>query len=403
MTSSETHFSKAFAATDLCRDIETLLPELVTIRHTLHQHPEKGTQEFETDRIITGCLDAWGIPYRMIADTGILASLTGEGSDPVGNTVGLRADIDALPIEEDPSHACCSLNSGMMHACGHDGHMANLLTFAQWLSEHRASLRDDVVLLFQPAEETIGGAKNMIEEGALENPHVEVVYGMHMMPDVPIGRISACAGPMMAQTCEMDIVIHGLASHGAMPHLGRDAVMAMAHLLTLLQTTVARSIDPAQPALLTIGRVEAGHQRNILAEEAKMEGIIRTFSNAVYAKLEEKILQNMASVDAAFGTKTEMFKRVFYPCVENDPAEVERVHALLGDRFVTEKPRMIAEDFAYYQLNVPGVFVFCGCMDEEHRSPLHADTFDFDERALITGLALFIGLTARKDKENGLV
>ena len=138
-------------------------------------------------------------------------------------------------------------------------------------------------------------------------------------------------------------------------------------------------------------------------EEAKMEGIIRTFSNAVYAKLEEKILQDMASVDAAFGTKTEMFKRVFYPCVENDPAEVERVRALLGDRFVTEKPRMIAEDFAYYQLNVPGVFVFCGCMDEEHRSPLHADTFDFDERALITGLALFIGLTARKDKENGLV
>ena len=161
--------------------------------------------------------------------------------------------------------------------------------------------------------------------------------------------------------------------------------------------------SPAQPALLTIGRVEAGHQRNILAEEAKMEGIIRTFSNAIYAKLEEKILQNMASVDAAFGTKTEMFKRVFYPCVENDPAEVERVRALLGDRFVTEKPRMIAEDFAYYQLNVPGGFVFCGCMDEEHRSPLHADTFDFDERALITGLALFIGLTARKDKENGLV
>ena len=125
--------------------------------------------------------------------------------------------------------------------------------------------------------------------------------------------------------------------------------------------------------------------------------------SGVNTKLEEKILQNMASVDAAFGTKTEMFKRVFYPCVENDPAEVERVRALLGDRFVTEKPRMIAEDFAYYQLNVPGVFVFCGCMDEEHRSPLHADTFDFDERALITGLALFIGLTARKDKENGLV
>ena len=128
-----------------------------------------------------------------------------------------------------------------------------------------------------------------------------------------------------------------------------------------------------------------------------LEGIVRTFSNDVYARLEERMMADIAGVDAAFGTKTEMVKRVFYPCVENDPAEVERVRALLGDRFVQEKPRMIAEDFSYYQLNVPGVFVFCGCMDENHKSPLHADTFDFDERALVTGLALFIGLTAGKE------
>lgn len=166
MTSSETHFSKAFAATDLCRDIETLFPELVTIRHTLHQHPEKGTQEFETDRIITGCLDAWGIPYRMIADTGILASLTGEGSDPVGNTVGLRADIDALPIEEDPSHACCSLNSGMMHACGHDAHTTIALGTARLLQLHRSEWSGTVKFFFQPAEETVGGAQRMVSRAA---------------------------------------------------------------------------------------------------------------------------------------------------------------------------------------------------------------------------------------------
>ena len=168
MTSSETHFSKAFAATDLCRDIETLFPELVTIRHTLHQHPEKGTQEFETDRIITGCLDAWGIPYRMIADTGILASLTGEGSDPVGNTVGLRADIDALPIEEDPSHACCSLNSGMMHACGHDAHTTIALGTARLLQLHRSEWSGTVKFFFQPAEETVGGAQRMVEQGCMK-------------------------------------------------------------------------------------------------------------------------------------------------------------------------------------------------------------------------------------------
>ena len=364
-------------------------------RRALHRIPELGYEEHETHAYLMQQLRALEPDdLKMYAKTGIRAVFRGDGT---GRVIAFRSDMDALPIPEKTGRTFASCHPGKMHACGHDGHMANLLTFAQWLSEHRESLRDDVVLLFQPAEETIGGAKNMIDEGALENPHVEAVYGMHMMPDVPIGKVSTCAGPMMAQTCEMDFIMHGVAAHGAMPHLGRDAVTAMAHLLTLLQTTVARSVDPAQPALLTIGHVEAGHQRNILAEEAKMEGIIRTFSNAVYAELEERILQDMAGVDAAFGTKTEMIKRVFYPCVENDPAEVERVRALLGDRFVMEKPRMIAEDFAFYQLSVPGVFVFCGCMDENHTSPLHADTFDFDERALITGLALFIGLTARKE------
>ena len=217
-------------------------------RRALHQIPEVGYEEHETYAYLMEQLRALAPDdLKTYAETGIRAVFRGDGT---GRVIAFRSDIDALPISEKTGCAFASRHPGKMHACGHDGHMANLLTFAQWLSEHRASLCDDVVLLFQPAEETIGGAKNMIEEGALENPHVEVVYGMHMMPDVPIGRISACAGPMMAQTCEMDIVIHGLASHGAMPHLGRDAVMAMAHLLTLLQTTVARSIDPAQPALL---------------------------------------------------------------------------------------------------------------------------------------------------------
>lgn len=364
-------------------------------RRALHRIPEVGYEEHGTHAYLMAHLRALEPDdLRVFAQTGIRAVFRGDGS---GRVIAFRSDIDALPIPEATGREFASCHPGRMHACGHDGHMANLLTFAEWLSEHKASLCDDVVLLFQPAEETIGGAKNMIDEGALEDPHVDAIYGMHMMPDVPIGKISTCAGPLMAQTCEMNFVIHGMAAHGAMPHLGRDAVMAMAHLLTLLQTSVARSVDPAQPALLTIGHVEAGRQRNIIAEEARLEGIIRTFSNTVYEGLEARILQDMAGVDAAFGTKTEMIKNVFYPCVENDPAEVERVRALLGDRFVQEKPRMIAEDFSYYQLNVPGVFVFCGCMDESHKSPLHADTFDFDERALVTGLALFIGLTARKE------
>ena len=258
-------------------------------------------------------------------------------------------------------------------------------------------LSDDVVLLFQPAEETTGGAKRMIDEGALENPHVDVVYGMHVMPDVPKGKIAACAGPIMAQTSEMNLIIHGRSAHGATPHLGCDAVTAMGHLITMLQTSVARSVDPCQQALITIGRVQAGTQRNILADEAVLEGIVRTFSNQVYDGLEACIRRDMQAVDTAFGTHTDFERNVYYPCVDNDPVEFERVRALLGERFMQAKPKMTAEDFSFYQLSAPGVFVFCGVGDEMHSSPLHAATFDFDEAALLPALALFASLVTYTD------
>lgn len=364
-------------------------------RHALHRIPEIGYQEHKTHDYLMAQLEQLRPDdLRTFAQTGIRAVFRGNGT---GRVLAFRADIDALPVTEQTGCSFASEHAGCMHACGHDGHMANLLTFAQWLADHRARLADDVVLLFQPAEETTGGAKRMIDEGALENPHVDVIYGMHMMPDVPKGKIATCAGALMAQTCEMDFVLTGQSAHGATPHLGRDTVSAMAHLITLLQTTVARRIDPCQTALITIGRVEAGEQRNILASRAQLEGIVRTFSNRVYEELEAHIRSDLQAVELAFGVKAEFIKRVFYPCVENDPAEFERVRALLGDRFELARPRTVAEDFSYYQLSVPGVFVFCGCMDEQHQSPLHASTFDFDEAALLPGLALFAGLVTYTD------
>jgi len=359
-------------------------------RRALHQIPEIGEAEFKTQAYLLSQLEPLKPDdLRIFADTGIRAVFRGNGK---GRVLAFRCDIDALPVTEETGCTYASEHTGFMHACGHDGHMANLLVFAQWLSEHRETLVDDVVLLFQPAEETVGGAKRMIDEGALENPHVDVIYGMHMMPDVPKGKIATCAGPIMAQTCEMDFVIHGKSAHGATPHLGTDAVTAMGHLLTLFQTTVARSVDPCQQALITIGKVSAGTQRNILAESAQLEGIVRTFSNQVYERLEERIRADLRGIEAAFGVTTEFIKRVFYPCVENDQAEFERVKVVLGDTFLQAKPRMTAEDFSYYQLSVPGVFVFCGCMDENHKAPLHAAKFDFDEEALLPGLALFTKL-----------
>lgn len=375
-------------------EMKNYLEQLRRYRRALHQIPEIGEEEFKTQAYLLGELEKMKPDdLRVFADTGVRAVFRGSGK---GRVLAFRSDIDALPVTEETGCSYASQHSGFMHACGHDGHMANLLCFAHWLSEHRADLADDVVLLFQPAEETVGGAKRMIDEGALENPHVDVIYGMHMMPDIPKGKIACCAGPIMAQTCEMDFVIHGKSAHGATPHLGTDAITAMGHLLTLFQTTVARCVDPCQQALLTIGKVSAGTQRNILAEQAQMEGIVRTFSNKVYEDLEARIRADLQGIEAAFGVTTEFIKRVYYPCVENDPAEFERVKEVLGDRFMQAKPRMTAEDFSYYQLSVPGVFVFCGCMDDAHQAPLHASTFDFDEEALLSGLALFTQLVQMK-------
>ena len=374
----------------LLREAKAYEERLRLHRRALHRIPEQGYAEHKThDYLMSRLRDLLPDDLGVYAQTGIRAVFHGRGE---GRTLAFRADIDALPVQERTGCDFASEHEGFMHACGHDGHMANLLTFAEWIAAHRDAFSGSAVLLFQPAEETVGGAKRMIDEGALENPHVDAIYGLHMMPDVPKGRIACCAGPIMAQTCEMDFVIHGKSAHGATPHLGQDAISAMAHLLTLFQTTVARGVDPCQQALLTVGRVRAGEQRNILAEKAEMEGIVRTFSNSVYDGLEARILDDLRGIEAAFGVKTEFIKRVFYPCTENDPAEFERVRAILGDCFMQAKPKMTAEDFSYYQLSVPGVFAFCGCMDETHDSPLHAATFDFDETALVPGLALFIGL-----------
>lgn len=361
-------------------------------RRALHKIPELGFCEYKTHEYLMAALKALAPDdLRVFAGTGIRAVFRGNGQ---GRVLAFRSDIDALPVKEATGRPFASEHDGFMHACGHDGHMANLLTFAQWIADHRESLVDDVVILFQPAEETTGGAKPMVQEGALENPHVDAIYGMHVMPDVPKGKIASCAGPLMAQTCEMDFIIRGKSAHGATPHLGNDAVAAMGHLITLLQTTVARRVDPCEKALITIGRVQAGTQRNIIASEAKLEGITRTFSNEVYEGLEACIRDDVRAVDAAFGVETEFVKRVFYPCVNNDATEFERVRALIGEDFVEAKPRTTAEDFSFYQLSVPGVFVFCGVMDEEHNSPLHAATFDFDESALLPALALFAGLVS---------
>ena len=378
---------------ELTDSTRAYLPVARAHRRALHRIPEKGNEEKKTQAYVLDALrplapDA----ITVMAGTGVRAVFRAKGAGEKPRCVAFRADMDALCITERSGCDFASTHPGMMHACGHDGHTANLLTLAQRIAEHRDALACDVVLIFQPAEETTGGAKRMIEAGALEDPHVDEVYGMHLMPDIPVGRGGSCAGPLMASTTEIDLDITGKSAHGAMPHLGTDAIAAAAHLLTMLQTQVARTVDPCRSALITVGRMEAGTQRNVLAAQAHMEGIIRTLSNDVYKALYARVEDCVRGTEAAFGVTCEITPRVYFPCVENDAHRHARVQEILGERYVPLTPRMIAEDFSYYQLHRPGVFVFCGCMDEKHRSPLHSDTFGFDEEAMLYGLELFTRL-----------
>lgn len=376
----------------IIKQVEEQLPLLRADRSALHRIPEEGTCEHSTQHYVLEALRALR-PDALApcADTGVRAVFRGDGT---GRCIAFRADMDALRITECTGRADASEHPGFMHACGHDGHMACLLALARLLSAHRAELRDDVVLLFQPSEETLGGAKRMIAQGALQAPKVEAVYGLHMMPDLPLGRIGLRAGPLMAQTCELDITLHGRAAHGAMPHKGADAVAAAAHLYTLLQSTVARRIDPFEPALITVGTLHAGERRNVIAALAKLECTVRTFSDATYAALRGYILDDLRAVEMAFGVRAEMEEPVYYPCVHNHAEETRRVIEAAGEAFAEVQPKMIAEDFSYFQREVPGVYFFCGCMDAEHAAPLHTEHFDFDEHALLYGLQIFHRLVA---------
>jgi amidohydrolase len=325
------------------------------------------------------------------ADTGVRAVFRGRNE---GRCTAFRADMDALCVVEETGRSDTSEHTGRMHACGHDGHMACLLALARLIAARRGKLKGDVVLLFQPAEETVGGAKRMIDEGALSDPAVKVIYGMHLMPDLPLGSIATCAGALMAQNCELDITLRGRTAHGAMPHKGADAVAAAAHLYTLLQTTVTRRIDPYERALISVGVLRAGEQRNVIAERALLQCTMRAFSDEVSDALRGYILDDLRAVEAAFGVRCEMEEPVNYPCVFNHEEETRRLMEIVGDGLLAAKPRMVAEDFSYYQRVVPGVYFLCGCMEEGRDAPLHNGRFDFDERALLYSLQVFNRLIA---------
>ena len=374
----------------LDKDILALKDYIIAHRRWLHSNPETGFDVHETRDYILKQLSKLNFhEIKILAGTGVKAVMRGK----VGaRTLAFRADMDALAIEEKTNLEFASKRKGFMHACGHDGHMSILLGLAQWLSQNKESLDDNIVLVFQPDEESEGGALPMIEDGLLEEPKVDAIFGLHILPDIPQGKVGVKAGPLMAQTCEVNIELIGKSAHGAMPYKGVDTVVAAAYFITALQSIITRTIDPAENVVFSIGRIYGGDTRNVLAERVMLECTVRTFSDEIYKRIRGKVLDLLAGIEKSHCIKSAYNEGVYYPPVINDEEWSKKViDALPKEQYIQAKPLLIAEDFSNYQKEVPGVFVFLGSGNEEkgYVHPLHSNRFDFDEEILLHGVQLY--------------
>lgn len=359
-------------------------------RRALHQIPETGFEEYKTQRYLQRALESLsGVETEAVAGTGLVAWIRGESEA----SVGFRADMDALEVTEKTGLSFASQHPGKMHACGHDGHMTMGLLLAQVLSEQRQRLKKSVLLIFQPAEEGPGGAKVLVEAGILEKYRVEAVFGYHLFPEVASGLFATKSGPLMAMTGEFDIELTGKSAHGALPHLGVDALLAASGLVSVLQSVVSRNVKPTESAVLTVGKMISGEKRNVIAGSARLEGTFRAFSKEVFDASVKRMQEIVTSVATGYGCEASIEVRSMYPPVLNDPGLTELFVDAVGRENVLEiEPQMLAEDFSYYQEAVPGLFVFVGCRDAVHgyHFGLHHEKFNFDERVLLNGVSAMI-------------
>ena len=369
---------------------------MVDIRRRLHRIPERGFAEVKTQQVIMETLDALGIPYTT-ERTWVVGVI--EGALP-GQVVALRADMDALPLEEPEGLPFRSEHPGMMHACGHDAHMTMVLGAAKVLMGMRDRLPGTVKLLFQPAEETDGGAEPMVQRGVLENPHVDRVYGLHVQPYLPVGVIETRAGTLNASTDDVELTIHGRSSHGAYPESGADAIVCAAQVITSLQTLVSRNVSPLASAVLSLGMISGGTAGNIICDRVSLRGTLRTANGEIRAMMKRRIAEVASGVAAAMGCTAEVCITSGYAALVNDEAEAGRVMRvgarLLGEKNVVRKaaPSMGGEDFSFFCERVPGAFFHLGCVKRENMPAplLHSRDFHLDEDCLTVGAIMHVAL-----------
>ncbi|MBI5366648.1 MAG: amidohydrolase [Planctomycetes bacterium] len=381
-------------------DIAALRDELVALRRDLHAHPELGFREERTAAEVARRLRALGLEVKTgVAQTGVVALL--HGAHP-GPTVLLRADMDALPLTEENAVPYASTVPGVMHACGHDAHTAILATAAKALLARRERLHGAVKLVFQPAEESPGGALPRIQAGVLDHPPVAAAFGLHMWNDFPLGRVAVRSGPLLASTDKFEIVVHGKGGHGAAPHQAVDPVVAAAHVVLALQTLSSRLVDPLTPVVLSICSVHGGSAFNIIPDTVSLLGTIRTFDRDLARRFPEMIDRIAAGACAALGARHELNYTAFYPPTINDremAAVVRRAaEAVVGPAGIADDLQTLGgEDMSFFLERVPGCYFFVGSAnpDKGFRHPHHSSRFDIDEDALPIGLAILVGTVER--------
>jgi amidohydrolase len=381
------------------------LKEVTEIRRYLHEHPELSGKEVLTAEFISKQLKSWGIEYQAgIAGHGIVGFIRGE--KPGDKVIALRADMDALPIRELNEVPYISKNKGVMHACGHDVHMASLLGAARILKSLEPELSGIVKLIFQPSEEKYpGGALPMIKAGVLENPRPGLIVGQHVFPELEAGKIGLRSGKYMASTDEVHLVVRGKGGHAAIPHKVIDPVLIAAHIIIALQQIVSRNAQPTIPSVLSFGRVIAEGQANIIPDQVLISGTMRTFDETWRNEMQKRIETIATSVAEGMGGTCKVEIHKGYPFVYNNPVVTSRIRGLAEDYLGKENVvdldmRMTAEDFSYFAQEVPGCFYRLGVMNEARGivSNLHTSTFDVDESSLETGVGLLVWITANELK-----
>jgi amidohydrolase len=376
-------------------EIQTLQPQLVDWRRRLHQRPELGFCEHLTAEFIAQKLIEWSIEHQIgVAQTGIVATIVGNQPGPV---LAIRADMDALPIQEANQVPYKSQHDGKMHACGHDGHVTIALGTAYYLSQHR-DFCGTVKIIFQPAEEGPGGAKPMIEAGVLKNPDVDAIVGLHLWNQLPLGTVGVRSGALMAAVETFHCTILGKGGHGAIPQQTIDSIVVGAQVVNALQTIVSRNIDPIESAVVTVGEFHAGTALNVIANTARLSGTVRYFSPNYTNYFSQRLEQIIAGVCQCHGATYELDYRSLYPPVINDGAIADLVRSVAET--VVESPlgvvpncqTMGGEDMSFFLQEVPGCYFFLGSANSEKGLdfPHHHPRFDFDETALGMGVEIFV-------------